>query len=153
MPVAAHIARLREKVGHDLLLLPSVSVLPMDPQGRVLLVHQAEFQAWGTIGGAVDVDESPADAAHRETAEEIGTEVELTAILGAVGGPHFRITYPNGDQCAYVNTIFGARIIGRPPQPDDDEVDALRWFTRTELRSEPSLGSFATSTFRALGWI
>lgn len=153
MPVAAHIARLRKKVGHDLLLLPSVTVLPVDLEGRVLLVHQAEFRAWGTIGGAVDVDESPADAAHRETAEEIGTDVELTAILGAVGGPDFRITYPNGDQCAYVSTIFEARIIGRPPQPDEDEVNALRWFTRTELLSEPALGSFAISTFRSLGWI
>lgn len=59
MPVAPHIARLREQVGHDLLLLPSVTVLPLDGQGRALLARQTEFGTYGTVGGAVDVDESP----------------------------------------------------------------------------------------------
>jgi hypothetical protein len=36
--IAAHIARLRAVVGHELLLLPSVSVLPVDEEGRVLAV-------------------------------------------------------------------------------------------------------------------
>lgn len=100
MPVAAHIAQLRQKVGHDLLLLPSVAILPMDHEGNVLLVRQSEFGQWATVGGAVDVDESPEEAARREAAEEIGTQVELTGIVWVVGGPEFRITYPNGDQCA-----------------------------------------------------
>jgi hypothetical protein len=39
--VSAHIARLRAVVGHDLLLVPSVTVLPLDEAGRVLLVHHA----------------------------------------------------------------------------------------------------------------
>ena len=77
MPVAPHIAALREKIGHDLLLVPCVAVLPRDDQGRVLLVRQSDFGLWGTVGGAVDVDESPEDAARREAREEIGAEVEL----------------------------------------------------------------------------
>ena len=36
MPAAPHIARLRAKVGNDLLLLPSVAVLPIDDDDRVL---------------------------------------------------------------------------------------------------------------------
>ena len=51
MPVAPHIARLRAQVGHDLLLLPSVTVLPLDEDGRVLLVRQIDFGLFGTIGG------------------------------------------------------------------------------------------------------
>ena len=39
MGIAAHIARLRAVLGHELLLLPSVSVLPVDEAGRVLLVR------------------------------------------------------------------------------------------------------------------
>ena len=39
--IAAHIARLRAVIGHELLLLPSVSVLPVDGAGRVLLVRHA----------------------------------------------------------------------------------------------------------------
>ncbi|WP_425600059.1 NUDIX domain-containing protein [Ornithinimicrobium sufpigmenti] len=68
MPVAPHIARLREKVGHDLLLLPSVAVLPLDNSGRVLIARQTEFGTYATVGGSVDVDESPLDAARRRHA-------------------------------------------------------------------------------------
>ena len=63
MGIAAHIARLRAVVGHDLLLLPSVSVLPVDEAGRVLLVrHAGHGDGWGVLGGAVDVGESPSSA-------------------------------------------------------------------------------------------
>ena len=87
MPAAPHIARLRAKVGNDLLLLPSVTVLPIDDDDRVLLVRQTDFGSYGTIGGAVDEDEAPEDAARREAREEIGAEVELTGLVGAIGGP------------------------------------------------------------------
>lgn len=153
MPVAAHIARLREQVGHDLLLLPSVAVLPVDDQGRVLLVRQAEFGTYGTVGGAVDVDESPADAARREAREEIGVDVELTGLAGAVGGPDFRLTYPNGDQTAYVSVVYEARLTDPESlRPNGDEVDAVRWFRREELDGE-DVGSFARATFATLGWV
>jgi len=36
--MSAHIGRLRAAVGHDLLLLPSVSVLPVNAAGQVLLL-------------------------------------------------------------------------------------------------------------------
>ena len=61
MSIPAHIARLRAVVGHDLLLLPSVSVLPVDQAGRLLLVrHAGHDDGWGVLGGAVEVGESPA---------------------------------------------------------------------------------------------
>ena len=37
MAISPHIARLRAAVGSELLLLPSVSVLPTDAAGRLLL--------------------------------------------------------------------------------------------------------------------
>ncbi|MDA8439043.1 MAG: NUDIX domain-containing protein [Propionibacterium sp.] len=153
MGIAPHIARLRASVGHDLLLLPSAAVLPVDDEGRVLLARQRDFGLWGTVGGAVDVDESPADAARREAREEIGVEVELTGLLGALGGPRFHLTYPNGDHAAYVSVVYQARIASGVPTPDNDETTELRWFTRDELRTDPELHPFATATFEALGWI
>lgn len=153
MPVAPHIARLRQKVGHDLLLLPSVTVLPLAEDGRVLLVRQTDFGAFATVGGAVDEDESPADAAVREAREETGLEVELTEILGALGGPQFRVTYPNGDRAAYVSVVYAARVIGGEARPDGDETDELRWFGREELAAaDAPITDFAREAFRALGW-
>jgi len=59
MGISAHIARLRAAVGHDLLLLPSVSVLPVDAAGRLLLVrHAGHHDGWAVLGGAVELGES-----------------------------------------------------------------------------------------------
>jgi len=55
MGIAPHIARLRAFVGHEMLLLPSVAVLPADEAGRVLLAWQAGHRTgWSTVGGAVE---------------------------------------------------------------------------------------------------
>src|ERR1700743_1000663 len=90
--------RLRQTVGHDLLLLRSVAVLPWDEQGRLLLVRNVETDDWQAIGGIIEPDESPRDAAVREALEEAGVELELTGLRDAIGGPQYRHTYPNGDQ-------------------------------------------------------
>lgn len=74
--IAAHIAGLRAVVGRELLLLPAVSVLPMDEAGRVLLVrHSGDDDGWGILGGAIDIGESPAAAAVREAREEISVDI------------------------------------------------------------------------------
>lgn len=87
MGIAAHIARLRAVVGHELLLLPSVSVLPVDETGRILLVREAGHDGWGTLGGAVEPGESPAAAAVREAREEISADIQLIRLLDVLGGP------------------------------------------------------------------
>jgi 8-oxo-dGTP pyrophosphatase MutT (NUDIX family) len=116
--IAAHIARLRAVVGHELLLLPSVSVLPVDDAGRVLLVqHAGHEDGWGVLGGAIDVSESPAEAAVREAREELGAGVRLTRLLDVLGGPDYEVSYPNGDRAAYVTAVYEARITEGSPAP------------------------------------
>ena len=78
MAIAPYLRQLRQQVGHDLLLLPSVAVLPWDDEGRLLLVRNADTGEWQTIGGAIEPDESPEESAVREAAEEAGVTVELT---------------------------------------------------------------------------
>src|SRR5580698_10871393 len=109
--ISPHVRRLREKVGHDLLLLPSTSVLPRDSAGRLLLVRLIDTGNWATIGGAVEPDESPRECAVREAEEESGVSVRLGEVLGVLGGPEYRVTYPNGDETAYVVTVFDATVI------------------------------------------
>lgn len=153
MAVASHISRLRQKVGHDRLLLPSVTVLPVDEHDRCLLVRKRDFGLFGTVGGAIDEDEAPADAAVREAREEIGVEVELTGLVDAIGGAQFRVCYPNGDRCAYVSIVYTARIPGEcRVAPDGDEVTEVRWFAREELL-HPEIGDFPRATFAAIKWL
>ena len=141
LSISPYLRRLRERVGHDLVLLPSVAVLPWDDRGRLLLVREAQTGLWQTIGGAVEPDESPHDAAVREAAEEAGVVVQLDGIRGVAGGPSFRMTYPNGDLVSYVPTIFDARVIDGEPHPDGEETIDVAWFTTDQL-ADAALSEF-----------
>ena len=132
--IPEHITRLRAAVGHDLLMLPSVSVLPVDQAGRVLLVrHTGHDDGWAVLGGSVEIGESPAQAAVRETREEIGVEVRLTRLLDVLGGPDYEVRYPNGDRVAYVTAVYQAEVIDGSPAADGAEICQVAWFTAAEL--------------------
>jgi 8-oxo-dGTP pyrophosphatase MutT (NUDIX family) len=120
-------------VGTDLLVLPSSAVLPRDDEGRVLLVQITDTHEWAAIGGAVEPDESPQACALREAEEEAGVALELGAILAVLGGPEYRMTYPNGDQTSYVTTVFDGRVIRGTPRPDGDETVAAQWWDPSSL--------------------
>jgi ADP-ribose pyrophosphatase YjhB (NUDIX family) len=133
--ISPHIRWLRSHVGHDLLLLPSVAVLPRDPSGRLLLVRQSDTGTWATIGGSIEPGEAPEDAARREALEEAGVAVSLRGIVGVVGGPGFEVVYPNGDRTAYVSVVYDAVVTGGTPVPDQDETTEAAWFATEELPS------------------
>ena len=153
MGIAAHIARLRAVVGHELLLLPSVSVLPIDAEGRVLLVrHAGHGDEWGTLGGAVEVGESPATAAVREAREEIGADIRLVGLLDVLGGPDYEVVYPNGDRVAYVTAVYEARIVCGSPAPGDGELSEVAWFAPQEVPGL-RLSGFARALLQATGRI
>ncbi len=152
MPMSDHVRRIRRLVGSELLILPSVSVLVRDDEGRVLLVRHADSGRWGLIGGAVEVDERPEAAAVRETQEEAGVLVDLTGLVTVLGGPEFRVTYPNGDRAAYVSAVYEARVSSGSARPDDDETIEVGWF-RPEDLAGADLGPLARATFEELDWL
>jgi ADP-ribose pyrophosphatase YjhB (NUDIX family) len=153
MGISPHIARLRAAVGHELLVLPCATVLPVDAEGRVLLGWPAGTnEGWGTVGGAVDPGESPAEAAIREAREEIGVEVRLGRLLDVLGGPDYEVTYPNGDRAAYVGAVYEATIVDGVPAPADGELSKVAWFTREELRTIP-LRRFTRALLTATGYL
>ena len=132
MAISDYLLRLRRKVGHDLVLLPAVCVLIWDDDGRLLLMREAETGRWQTVGGMIDPDESPGSAAVREAAEETGLTVRLERLRTALGGPGYRVHYPNGDLCSYVSVVFDATVVSGE-LAGDDEVAELRWYRPNEL--------------------
>lgn len=137
MGISDYVRGLREKVGTDLLLMPAVHVLIRGDDGRILLVLHVEGR-WQLPGGAVDPGETPAEAAQRECREELGVAVELERLLGVYGGPRHRVRYENGDEAAWIATVFSGRIVaGEPRAPEDDEVEAVGWFREDELGTLP----------------
>jgi ADP-ribose pyrophosphatase YjhB (NUDIX family) len=131
--ISPFIRRLRDLIGNELLVLPSVAVLPRDDRGSLLLVRLFDSGLWATIGGAIEPDESPQEAALREAEEEAGVKLKLGPILAVLGGPEYRLTYPNGDQASFVVTVFDATVIGGTPTADGDETSAVEWWDPDSL--------------------
>lgn len=121
---------LRAKVGHDLLLLPSVAAVIHDGDGRLLLQEKSE--GWSLPAGAIEPGETPEQALKREVLEETGLIVVPTRILGVFGGERFRYVYPNGDEVEYTVTLYRCAVIGEGAGQLDPETKALRYFARHE---------------------
>lgn len=150
MGIAPHIRRLRDLVGHELLVIPSAAAVPRDAGGRILLVRVADTGQWALIGGAVEPDESPHDAAVREAEEEAGVLLRLGPVLGVLGGPEYRITYPNGDVTSYVSIVFDATVVSGSPRPDGDETLEVAWWDPAAL-PYGEMSDFTQAQLRALG--
>jgi ADP-ribose pyrophosphatase YjhB (NUDIX family) len=130
-----YLRNLRSKVGHDLVLLPGVSAIVRDSEGRILLVRNADDNLWTLPGGIVEPDESPKDATVREMQEETGLLVDPVRIFGVYGGPQFRVTYPNGDVVSFVSTVFECKVVSGAMAPDHEETLDVRYFAGVEVNS------------------
>ncbi|TDE29630.1 NUDIX domain-containing protein [Nonomuraea mesophila] len=133
MPMSPFLARLREKVGTDLLMLPSAAGFVFDDAGRLLVALHGDGKLWAAPGGGIDPDERPADAVVRELREELGLEVEARGLIGVYGGPEFRTVYPNGHQVGYVIAAYACAVVAGRPEPDGVEINDYRWVTEQEL--------------------
>jgi ADP-ribose pyrophosphatase YjhB (NUDIX family) len=127
VPRSGYIAGIRELVGGEQLLVPSVTACIFDADDRLLLLRHTDHDIWATPGGIIEPGESPADAVVRECVEELGVQVMPSAILGVFGGPAYEIRYGNGDRTAYVMTVFDCRIMHGELKPDGVEVYEARF--------------------------
>ena len=74
-------------------LVPSVNVVVADGAGGIVLIRRTGKGNWALPGGAIDLGESVAQAAARETLEEAGIECVVTGIVGIYSDPKHVILY------------------------------------------------------------
>jgi 8-oxo-dGTP pyrophosphatase MutT (NUDIX family) len=131
MPISEYLKTLRQKVGSAPVMMVAVSALVFDDAGRVLLHRACDDGRWHTIGGSVDPNEEPADAAVREALEETALRIEPTRVTGVYCDPP--VTYANGDVVLYTSIAFACRILGGTLHAADDESLEVRFFAPNEL--------------------
>ena len=139
MGMSDYVRGLRDRIGHDFLLMPTIAAIVRDDSGRILLVQGVEGP-WQLPGGAVDPDEHPEDAVQRECREEANAVVRPIRLLAAVGGPHHRHTYANGDEVGFVVSVYEAELLGGELRPDNEETQAVEWFAQEDLERLPLSG-------------
>ncbi|MFF1418648.1 NUDIX domain-containing protein [Streptomyces sp. NPDC058280] len=120
------IRTIRASAGHQLLLLPGVTAVVFDDDGRVLLVRRADNGAWTLVGGIPEPGEQPAVAAVREVYEE--TAVRCTPERVVVVQALDAVQYPNQDRCQYMDITFLCRATGGEARVNDDESVEVGWF-------------------------
>jgi 8-oxo-dGTP diphosphatase len=125
MPISPYLRDLRRHVGRAMLMVPSVSAVVRDEDGRVLLGRRSDTGEWSLLAGIVDPGEQPADAIVREIREESAVEVRVDGVAGVALHP---MAYPNGDRCQYLNVWFRCTAIGGEARVNDDESLEMRWF-------------------------
>ena len=115
---------------------PHVTVATVvEDQGRFLLVEElAGGQAvLNQPAGHLEADESLIAAALRETLEETGWEVELTAVTGI-----YLYTAPSNG-VTYQRVCFAAKPLRHlPDSPLDEGIIGPRWMTLEEIHASGS---------------
>jgi 8-oxo-dGTP diphosphatase len=61
--------------------------LIFDAEGRVLLCHRRDMDAWNLPGGGLEIGELPTECVIREVREETGLEVCIDRLVGVYGKP------------------------------------------------------------------
>lgn len=131
MPTPEFILRLRTKIGHDLLWLPSVTAVVLDEAGRVLLVRRADNHNWTLVTGCLEPGEQPADGAVREVFEETGVTAVAERVLGVESTPPGECA--NGDKVQWLDVGFACRAVGGTARVNDDESVDVGWFAPDAL--------------------
>jgi 8-oxo-dGTP pyrophosphatase MutT (NUDIX family) len=130
---ANYMKTLRTVTGKAQIMLLGATAVIRDEQGRVLVQQRVDSGMWNLPGGCMEVGEYPATTAMREAFEETGLEVQPTRLVGVYGGEDYFVTYPNGDEVAYINYTFECRITGGRLSAANSESAALRFVTPDTL--------------------
>ena len=113
-------------------MVPSVNVVVTNAAGEILLIRRSDNDNWALPGGAIDLGESMAQAAVRETREETGIDCEITGLVGTYTDPRHVILYTsNGEARQEFSIVLTARAIGGEPTPSDESSE-VRWIPRNE---------------------
>jgi 8-oxo-dGTP pyrophosphatase MutT (NUDIX family) len=109
--------------------------------GRVLLIHHRKLNKWLPLGGHIELDEDPEQAALREAREESGFEVELigdrppTTEQGtrALIAPRFLDIHRISDTHEHIGMIYWARPKNGVMALAEEEHHDIRWCSSAEL--------------------
>ena len=114
-------------------LVPSVNVVVTNAAGDFLMIRRTDNGNSAVPGGAIDLGESVAQAAVRETLEESGVECEITGIVGIYSDPKHVILYTsNGEVRQEFSIVLTARPLSGQPTPSSESSE-VRWVTVSEV--------------------
>lgn len=107
--MTGYIKNLRKYVGHDPLIQCGASVIIMDADNKVLMIHRTDNDCWCFPGGGVELGESVEETAIREVFEETGLIIDKLRLFEVFSGKDQYYKYPNGDEVYNIDIVFTTR--------------------------------------------
>lgn len=127
-------------------------------EGAVLLRYHDKYDFWVAVGGHIELDEDPVQAAIREAKEEAGLDITLVGEVAKLSEgegyqellpPRFMNRHRINNTHEHVDNIFFATSKTREVRPAEGEKDVeTKWFTREDL-DNPTFGLKETVRFYA----
>jgi 8-oxo-dGTP pyrophosphatase MutT (NUDIX family) len=117
---------------------------------KVLLIHHRKLDKWLPLGGHIELDEDPEQAAMREAHEESGIDVELlgerppTTEPGtrALIAPRFLDIHRISDTHEHIGLIYWARPKRGQATLAAEEHHDIRWCSAAELEAlQPAMSN------------
>lgn len=122
-------------------LVPAASAVVIDDEGRIVLQRRRDNEMWVLPGGVMELGESVAECAIRETREETGLDVEVTGIVGIYSDPKHVFAYDDGEVRQEFSICVLAQVRGGTIQVSDEshEVQAFDAHEIEDLPMVPSI--------------
>jgi len=121
-----YIKYIRQKVGHDEIILVFAGAVVSNDLGQILLHKRADNGKWSLPGGAMEMNETAAEAAIREVKEETGLDIKIDELLGVYSNKYTEL--PNKDKYYGVGISFIGSVVGGNIIQKSNESTAVRFF-------------------------
>lgn len=104
------------------------TIIPIAPDGRIILVRRRDTGQWGLPGGVIDWGEDIPHSVRRELAEETGLElVKIKRLVGVYSAPD------RDPRLHSICVTVEAEVKGTPKTIDTLEISDVREFAIEEL--------------------
>ena len=141
----------------------TAAAVVLNDDGEVLLVHHNKIGLWLYPGGHIDPNESPAEAAIREVAEETGIQAQ---VLGDTGFTHpavqghvapwvvieMDVTDTKDGQHRHIDFVYVCRSSSSTLAAQLEEVSGARWVPVSDIAQLPTPAELPELAAAAARW-
>lgn len=145
-------------------LIDFTVVIYIVKNNEVLLINHKKLKKWLPLGGHIELDEDPEEAAIREAKEESGFDIEIVAEKPEIKDefnkllfrPEYLDIHKVGGQHRHVGIVYFARVKGGDMKLAETEHNNIGWFSQKDLESKelnlgPAIKFYAKKALEKLG--
>ncbi len=108
--------------------ITGTTIIPVLPDGRIVLVQRSDSREWGLPGGIIDWGEDISHAAKRELKEETGLDiVKIVRLVGVYSSPD------RDPRLHSISVVLAAEVTGELVAEDKLEVLQVKAFKPEDL--------------------